>query len=342
VSGLAVWVKPFVLFGLVGAFVSAALHKKGGWKRIIDPSLLVFLGILFLPIALYYGYGIFVDGFLTNQAQVSFFPYLLFTREYWKSLLLTASAAVGYASLVLAMIGFVMVKNNLLRSILLGLLVGYVVLCLAFTYHVRFTRHYHTQLIIIVALASAPLVALIIDHIGAVTQKWHRWLPFLGALALVLVLNIRQVRQELGGTRKFLDPQIAQEIGDTVSHSTRTAYVAPFYGAPLEYYAELSGTYWPRRTTNLDWVRDRVQIRTDRTEKGFLLRARDRVLWRPEERELSIDERLGALGFLPEYFVITDLERFDRHHADLEEFLVGNCQLIAENEQYLIYGNCTY
>jgi 4-amino-4-deoxy-L-arabinose transferase-like glycosyltransferase len=100
------------------------------------------------------------------------------------------------------------------------------------------------------------------------------------------------------------------------THGYYHAVLIPKYGLPLQYYGELTGAYWPRRITY--WLYRRA-----------------------DERELSIQQRLDALVFSPEYFVIIDFNEFSTHHADLKEFLADNCVLVAESHQHLIYGACT-
>jgi hypothetical protein len=109
---------------------------------------------------------------------------------------------------------------------------------------------------------------------------------------------------------------VAKDIGEIVHHSSKTVFIARFYGMPLQYYGELSGSSWPKAI-----------------ETGLYRR--------PDEKELSINERLAGLSFVPDYFVITDFDNFNQRHVDLKEFLNTHCSVVAENEQYLIYdGTC--
>ena len=75
----------------------------------------------------------------------------------------------------------------------------------------------------------------------------------------------------------------------------------------------------------------------------------NRALRGREARARSVEERLRSLGsglaraeagFVPDYFVITDFDEFERHHSDLREYLTSNCQTVAEADRYLIYGSC--
>jgi len=167
-------------------------------------------------------------------------------------------------------------------------------------------------LVVIVALSFAPIITLITNHLRQLSNPWYWWLPVIGAVMLITFFNVREIRRSQGVPRKVESEEIAQEIGQIVDHSSRVVYVAPAYGTPLEYHAEISGEYWPRRISDAD-----------------------RVLG--HEREQSVEQRLAALDFAPSYFVITDFDEFNRHHTDLKEFLADNYPILAETDNYLIY-----
>lgn len=316
ISGLTLLYRPLVLFTLFGAFTALAIHQKTTWKRVIDRQYLIFIVVSLLPTVLYYGYGIFAAGFLRWKVETSFRPHLLLHREFWKEWLGLGVKAVGYTALLGALVGVPMLRKGLSRSLVIGLGVGYVVFGLVFTMHIHTHGYYHAQLIPIVAISFGPVVTLVINHLRQVCTKWYWWMPVIGALLLVMLFNIREVRGRLG-SQVLESEETAREIGEIVNHSSNTVYLAYHYGLPLQYYGELSGAYWPRRITY------------------WLYR-------RPGERELSIEERLSALDFAPDYFIITNFKEFNGHHTDLKEFLANNnCPLVAESDQYLIYKVCT-
>jgi 4-amino-4-deoxy-L-arabinose transferase-like glycosyltransferase len=314
-SGLAILVKPFSLFGLLGVFISLALYKKKSWKRLIGRDNLIFLGIILLPVIFYYTYGIFAGGLLTKQAQGSFLPQLLLTRSYWRDWLQTATGVVGFTPLIFALIGFPIVSKGSSRAVLVGLLLGYVLFCLLFTYHIRFGPHYHAQLIVILALPIGSFFATVMNHLKQQLNKCYWWLPVVGALVLVIIINIREIRDSLPNSKIYKDVAVAQEIGNIVEHSTKVVYIAPYYGFPLAYYGELSGNYWPRSVSD--------------PEQALGVTA-----------DVSVEERLKTIGFSPEFFVITNFAEFNNHHEDLKLYLSENCRLFAETDQYLIYGSC--
>jgi hypothetical protein len=314
-SGLAILIRPFVLFTLLCAFAALAIYHKGVWRSLAHSHSWIFLVVSLLPTVLFYGYGVFVAGFLRWKVETSFLPGLLLQREYWRDWLLTATGAVGFVPTVAAMIGIPMLRKGLPRVLMIGLWIGYAVFCMVFTYHIRFAGYYHLQLAVIVALSFGPVAALILRHLGQVCTRWYWWVPVIGALLLMGLFNVREIRGGLAAPRNLESREIAEEVGEIVGHSRKVVYVATYYGAPLEYYAELSGAYWPRRSSDADRALGRVHAQ-------------------------SVTERLDALHFSPEYFVITDFDEFSQHHADLKEFLEDSCLLATKSDKYLIYETC--
>lgn len=315
ISGLTLIYRPLVVFTLFGAFTALAIHQKGTWKRVIDRQYLVFAAISLLPAILYYGYGIAIGQFLDWKVETSFRPYLLLRRAFWEGWLGLAVMAVGHTALIAALLGVPMLRRGFTRALVVGLGIGYIVFGLAFTMHIHTHGYYHAQLIPIVAFAFGPVVTLIANRLKQNSDRWYWRLAVVGALVLAVFFSFLEVRSRVGA-QVFESVETAKRIGEIVNHSSRVVYLARYYGLPLQYNGELSGAYWPRKITY--W---------------FYRRA--------DERELSIGKRLDALGFSPEYFVITDFAEFDEHHTDLKEYLVGNCSLVAESRQYLIYEACT-
>ncbi len=313
-SSLTVLHRPLVLFPLLGAFTAMTLSEGFDWKRVIDGRLPAFAAISLVPAVLYYGYGVLGAGVLRPQVQMSFRPYLLSEREYWMGWLYLANHAVGSWPIIGAVIGLPMLRKGLPRALLAGLGAGYVAFGLVFTQHIHTHDYYQAMLIPIVAIALGPLVVLVAGRLRQAPGRWTKRLVVAGALGLALAFSFLEVRAQVG-SQVFESAETAREIGGIVNHSNRVVYLARYYGQPLQYNGELTGAYWPRSIT-------------------YYLNRRD-------EPELSIQQRLDALGFVPEYFVITDFSEYTKNHGDLQEYLTEYCALVADNARYLIYKDCT-
>ena len=157
ITGLAVLIKPFCLFGLLGAFVALALRETWHWKRLLRADMIVFLMVSSLIWMPFYGYAIFIAQFLSGNFRISVLPSFYFKLHYWGGWFYQAVDAVGYAPLILALLGLPLLRNHLAKALILGLMAGYVLFGLVYTYPIGIAGYYHLQLVIIVALALAPL-----------------------------------------------------------------------------------------------------------------------------------------------------------------------------------------
>jgi 4-amino-4-deoxy-L-arabinose transferase-like glycosyltransferase len=313
ITGLTLLLRPLVIFAIFGAFIALAIHKKGNVKQIFDKQLSVFIILsLAFPLA-FYGYGILIAGFLRGQAALSFRPHLLFQWKFWQNWFELGTEVVGHTALVASFLGFLFLRKSISRTLVIGLIVGYLSFGVFFTFHVITHPYYHIQLFPIVAVCASFFFVYIGTTLkNSLGKKW--WAPVTIIFLFVLYFNVREVRSTLY-TSVFENPSMAAEIGDLIHHSARTVYVAHHYGAPLEYYGEFSGLPWP--------------VRID-----------DPFYRPPNEKERSVQERLAGLGFEPEFFVITNFDLFNRKHQDLQVYLEENCRVYAEKERYLIYNAC--
>jgi hypothetical protein len=313
VSGLTLLYRPLVMPAIVLAWVVPEL-QRAGWRRgLWNRSTVTFVAVATVPAFAYYGYGAFIARYFQWKLTTSFMFSLYAHREYWQGWLELAVWELGLPALLLASIGVAFVRRGLPRSVLVGLALGYLCFGLAFTFHIHTHGYYQAQLIPTVAIAASAVTAYLIGWIMRAPERWLRVTPLAAAMLLGATWWL-EIRQKLAPPQ-FESPRIAAEIGSRVGHSDRVVFLSRYYGLPLQYLGEFTGAYWPRSI-------------------GYwLYRGRN-------ERERSVAERLAALGFEPEYFVITDFREYETNHADLRAFLETRCSPVAVAEAYRIYGGC--
>ncbi len=312
-TGLTLLLRPLVIFGIFFSFLALSIHRNRDWKKIIDPALLIFGVLSLLPSIIYYGYGIFVAGFMRWKVTTSFMPFLLAKKDFWTGWLSIIMDVAKLTPLLLAIPGFFLIRNKKAQFFVSSLMIAFLVFTVVFTYHIHTHPYYHIQLFPIVGLCLAPIALSILTALRSTSGKlW--WVPISAVVVFSLYLGYKEVRGSLYQTR-MESPATAREIGELIHHSARTVYVAFYYGLPLEYYGEFAGAPWP-------------------------VRIEDEFYRRPGEQELSVQERIDGLGFVPEYFVITHFDLYNQKHQDLKEYLQHNCSLVAEKEKYVIYDAC--
>lgn len=313
ITGIALLLRPLVLFSIFGAFTAMAIYKSGKWYQVFNKQFIVFIFLSLIFPLVFYGYGIYIAGFLQGQADLSFRPYLLPRLEFWLGWFDNGAQVVGHAFLILAILGFFLLCDNLTRYLVAGLAAGYFVFGLFFTFHVHTHPYYHIQLFPLIGICVAPILVTIANMLKRTTSRYW-WVPVSAVLLFAVYFSARAARNTLY-TAVFEDPNLARDIGEVVDHSPRTVFVAYHYGLPLEYYGEFAGAPWP---VSID----------------------DPFYRRPDARELTVQERLAGLGFVPEHFVITNFSLYNRMHQDLQEYLTSNCSLFKQTDAYLIYSNC--
>jgi 4-amino-4-deoxy-L-arabinose transferase-like glycosyltransferase len=312
-AGLAVFVRPLSIFAIFAAFTMLMIYRfrtgnSRPWFHFILFNIALLLGLA------YYGYGLMITDSLAGQADITFQPHLLLYREFWKGWIYTGLDAATFAAFIAALLGLALLNSPRLQWLLVGLGSSYFFFGLLFNYHISTHNYYHLQLIPTLALSAGPFIAFLLTSIHGLNGSWARQVWLGGLLTFFVLLALRQVVQQGYEVPRFENEAVAQEIGELVHHSTQTVYLSPYYGRPLEYFGQLSGSYWPRAISY-------------------------ELYRRPDERPLTISERLANLSFTPDYFIITDFREYGNHHDDLKAYL-QTCPLVDQTDSYLIYEYC--
>jgi hypothetical protein len=312
-TGITLLLRPLVLFAIFCAFLAFSIHRNQSWKKIIDLPFIIFSSISLLPSVVYYGYGVLFAGFMRWKVSTSFMPYLLVKKDFWLGWLNNVVDVAEFTPLLLAIIGFFLIKNKRVQYLIVGLAIAFLLFSVAFTYHIHTHPYYHIQLFPIIGLCVASFTIEIIKSLKETAGKaW--WMPIIVVTMFAFIVGYREVRNGLYLVHAE-DPAVGMEIGEIINHSPYTVFVSYYYGLPLEYYGEFGGVPWP-------------------------VRIEDEFYRRPGESSLSVQERIYGLGFVPEYFVITNFDLYYRKHQDLKQYLETNCMLHAQSNDYLIYTSC--
>jgi hypothetical protein len=316
VGALAIFIKFVTLFPILGAFVFAGIYTEG-FRRFISSRRCILFGLLScLPAVVFYSYGLIVNKPFSAAASVHIMPHILIQPFFWKDWVETVLSVVTLPTMLGAVVGVLLLQDRFARGLLIGLWSGYFVFGVFFSYTISTHNYWSLQIIPIVALSLAPVIALIMNALGELYVTSYSRVAAAGILVLAGLIAASESRFILVTASNQSMTKIAREIGEIVRHSTQTVFLAHQYGKPLQYYGELSGAYWPRSIIDHRYARS-------------------------GERQRSIQERLDSIGFKPEYFIITHFTEFNQHHLDLKEFLSQYCPVVAQNKDYVIYGACS-
>jgi hypothetical protein len=315
ISAIAILIKPVSLFIIFGAYLALQYHSRGLNRNLIfNKDTILFVSIALLPSLLYYGYGILNTANLDQQAQKSFIPQLFLQFNFWDGWLKRIRIAVGYTLFLGGMLGAFLYPDGWRKKLLFGLWIGYFTMCFAFTYTISTHDYYHLPLFPVIALSFGSIAEILTQNLRQQATNRYLQLGMAAILFLAFFLGAGTSVQALGKLPDY-QPEIilAQDVGEAVSHSTRTIFLAPHDGKPLMYHAKIAGQYWP-----------------------YWFDIRDEKLW--GITNLLPDERLQMLGegMNPEYFIVTDLAEFE-NQADLTQYLNENYPVVIEDSRFVIF-----
>jgi 4-amino-4-deoxy-L-arabinose transferase-like glycosyltransferase len=316
VSSLAFLVKPMALFPMLAVFLMLSITRQGV-RAIWSWASAAFLLATILPTCAVYAYGIASGVFpVDKEIEKTLLPQLLLSAFFWRGWSQNVAAVVGIPVLLAALFGTALIREKQPRALMLGLWVGYLLLCLIVNYNVATHDYYQLQLIPIAALGIAPLAALALRLIGVSPDSRRR--PVQAALAvsvlgIFVLLTATRSLARLGNAPSVNDPTVAEEIGARVGHSTRTIYLSGDYGATLQYHGQLSGAAWPI-ASDLEWER-LAGMPPVTAEQRF-------QTWFAQDS--------------PEYFIVVDLPELEQQQ-DLKQFLFERFNVVAHEPSYWLF-----
>ena len=312
-SALTIFVKPISIFVIYSTFIAIMLFRKGIRKSISDRELLFFFIFTLLPVFTFYLYGIFVAGFLKDQATSSFLPTLLVDPFYWKGWIHNIRLTVGLFSFIAALFGIFMIRPGQYRYLMTGMWIGYALFCLSFSYHIATHDYYHLQLLPIVALTLGPIFSLVIARLLEINREKHLRVAvgLMGLIALALLAYEGRPRP-LDSTMQR-EVNVAEEIGRQVNHAVDTVYLSSDYGLSLEYHGLLAGVPWPL-ISDLEW---------EQLAGKKVLNARERF-------------NTFFSQTSPSHFIVLDLAAYEQQ-ADLKKFLTDTYPILVQSDDYIIF-----
>ncbi len=358
VSSLAMFLKPYSVFMLLGAFISLSIYRRGFQKSIINRDVLIFSLLSIMPPAAYYISDLLTDAnLIRDHSQGSFHPHLLLEPYFWRDWLGMLGQVFGYIPLLCAVAGIFMFNERMPKFMLTGLWIGYILFGMMFTFHIHTHDYYQMQLIPVVALSLGPPGVRLINFIPAIFRSKKTAAAVAAiilASALIIGVGVRQngfkerkTNIKLIGSLIGINPQFynfltkdykreikaAEEIGRLVGHSTNTVFLTPDYGRSLTYHGELAGLPWPISLSLKNREERKIPI-PDKEElfnpHYLLIRTYKSALFN------TTSAPGGYIRYKPDYFIITALEEFERQ-PDLKDFLYKYFPVFARSQDYLIF-----
>ena len=307
-GGAAILVKMVAVFFVAGAAGGAVLKRRHLKDALRDTQVWGIAILSLLPTALYFYYGIVVNGFLSRQFGGRFLPELLTTPSFYLRWGLNLDQVVGFLVIALAPLGLLLFpksRNGMIR----GLWVGYVAYGLYFNYHFSTHDYYQIPFILVAALSLAPLASMLTKTIRTRRKGWLPPLVLLGAWTLALLGAAWTVHTELRTDYRPLAATYRQ-VGDLLRDEGKVVALTEDYAYRLNYWGWLNVTNFP--SAGDLWYQEK---RGD-----------------PQEFKTVFEKNTKNRAF----FLVTDFAEWEKQD-DLREYLTEHYPLYAEDDAYLIF-----
>ena len=305
-GGFAIFIKFSAAFFVIGAALGLALtHFKV--RELLKNRQIWGIALLGAIPSLLYLYQGIRYGSLGGQFAGRFFPSLLLNPLNYVQWLTEVNLAAGGLLIMLALLSFLLVKDQSLKGLMIGLWSAYILYGLFFNYHTATHDYYHLPFISIVALSLGPLAGWVAAQWTETTSGYGRGVVYV-ILLYGLFSVIWVVRNQLKAVDYRPEAQMWAEIGEKLNHAPTAMGLIPDYGSRLEYYGFTSAGIWP--------TLDELNYTELRSGDPFVVRFR----------------RLVRNKI---YFLVTDFDELKRQ-PKLSAHLV-TYPVYAQGEGYIIY-----
>ena len=263
------------------------------------------------PTAIYYVYGLWIDGFLQQQMNLRFFPTMWLDPAFYIRWVEMSSDIVGFIVMLAAILGITLFRDRAIRGMALGMWLGYFLYSMTFPFHTITHDYYQLPLIPIISISLIPVLGMLLSQITRLDNKRMVY----GVLALIVLFG---VLFKVWDTRVIL---ARQDYRDTPTEWARFEKIIPqgqkviaitkAYGFPLAYFGWVDVTAWL-------------------SESDASLRALAGV----DEEEMQARRMASLEG--KDLFLITNFNELERQ-GGLSEFLSQGYEIFDQGGDYLIY-----
>jgi 4-amino-4-deoxy-L-arabinose transferase-like glycosyltransferase len=310
-SGIAIFVKTVAFFPLLGAFALVLLVSRGFKQTIKDPQVWALAIITALPTAIFMVDSLYISKYSNLSTNLRFFPNLWIEPAFyvrWKNMI---GNTLGFGAFLLALLGIFLAKPGKDRSLLIGLLLGYVAYGFMFSYHITTHNYYQLPLFVFIPLSLATVGQAVFQKLMEInhTSNLVR-LSVVGIILMGMGFEMWNVRVELVRDDYRSEPRFWADLGEKLGRSSSVIGLTQDYGNRLAYWGWKITEQWP--TTG------------------------DQNLRELAGKAKTFDEIFADRVEGKEYFVITNFKQFDSQ-PELKDKLFNTYSVLEQGPDYIIF-----
>lgn len=243
-TGLAVLIKtPAVFF--VGISMVGIVLLKGVKRSLRDWRVYMVAAISLLPALIYTAISATVGGNAGAIFGARWVPALFSDPKWYLNWLMLARLVVGFYPIVIALLGFFLIKEKKYRVVYFCMWLGYLLYGFMFAYHIYTHDYYHLPLIPIIALGFGVVGGEIFTRLETIRLNRAFRVLVLLLFLFAIGLNVMKSRGELIGESFRHEAKYWKELGDKIGQSSSVIALTHDYGYRINYWGFIQPTLWP-------------------------------------------------------------------------------------------------
>jgi len=309
VAGTAILIKSTAIFFLFFGMAAVVLSENNFRELRKDYQIWLIAALSALPTIIYYLYGYFISGIITDQFKGRLFnPELWGHLNFYKEWLGTTSDVLGHLTIFLAaLVGLILVREKRSRRFLIGSWVGFTIYGFAVSYYVTTHSYYLLPAVPLAAITLGAVADWIISWLKKAKMAGLAWSGIIAILISGVALGYYIYHRE----DYRHEPAYYAKVASYVSPKDKIIALSQDYGFRLAYYGWINTQPWSR----LDNQLYSGQAAND-------------------EGQFSRKFSSAVDGY--DFFIITRMEEF-RKKTELKSQLSDHYQVLVEGGGYLIY-----
>jgi hypothetical protein len=246
-TGLTILLKSVAGIILILPFALLILSPFPIKKILRNRQIWLILLLAVLPTAIYFYYGLVIDGRLATQFKGRFFPEIWTDLVFYKSWGLRIIREFNILAFAVGLLGIAMAKTKQVRLMLFGWWAGYFTYAMLFAYHTWTHDYYHLPMVPLVAVSLAPAAAYLEDLAKRKTIAVPALTLFVGVcLSFGVCGSVRTVNFLSGVDHR--DTRVSlEQLGAVIKESPAGKIIGltDDYETSFTFYNFLKADHWP-------------------------------------------------------------------------------------------------
>lgn len=243
-TGLAVLIKtPAVFF--VGITMIGIVLLRGFQKSLRDWQVYVVAALSLLPAIIFYTLNATVGGNAGAIFGARWVPALFSDPKWYLNWLMLARLVVGFYPIVIALLGFFLLREKKYRVLYFCMWLGYLLYGFMFAYHIYTHDYYHLPLIPIIALGFGVVGGEIFSRLENRNLHWGFKVLIMLLFLFSAGLGVMKSRGDMIGKSYRHEARYWQELGNKIGQHKTVIALTHDYGYRINYWGFIQPTLWP-------------------------------------------------------------------------------------------------